>query len=346
MVKIGVVVFANNSGLGNQSRRLVELIRPSRILAIDSSGFSQNKDQHFDWYSGFSGYKVSGFPNNFEVRKFVQGLTHVLVCENPMNFYLLDACKRLGIKLYIASNYEFCDHLNKELTLPYKFLMPSYWHLDTMKSRFGDNIVEYLPPPIDPAEFATAREINIKRTNTPRFLHIAGTIAVNDRNGTLTLLQSLKTARSNFELVIRSQRELPRDYIVDDKRVRYIMEDERVVSKMYEDYDALILPRRYGGLSLTTNEALMSAMPVIMTDISPNNQLLPEQWLVKAKKTGEFTTRTAIDIYTASSLSLSKKIDSLTREVLDTMKLDAFEIGYNNFSHSVLRNKYQALWLQ
>ena len=143
--------------------------------------------------------------------------------------------------------------------------------------------VIYLPPPIDPNEFKEAREVNFKRKGTKRFLHMVGTLASKDRNGTLDLLQSLKYTKADFELVIHSQQELPREYMVDDRRVKYSMRNVENTSDLYKDFDALILPRRYAGLCLPTNEALISGLPVIMTDTSPNNEWLPKEWLVNVK---------------------------------------------------------------
>lgn len=343
-MKLGLIVFANDSGLGAQTRRLAYMLKPFRILAIDSTPFSKNKKQHFDWYSQLSGYEVNGFPNDREVRIFLRGLTHVFVCENPLNPNFFQIAKQMGVKVFLQTNYEFCDHLDKNLTNPYLFLMPSYWKIKEMQDRFGQ-IVEYLPPPIILDEFKNSREINMGRIGMPRFLHIVGTLAVNDRNGTLDLLKSLKYAKQDFELVIRSQHELPKEYISNDKRVKYIIENEPDQQKMYQDFDALILPRRYGGLSLTCNEALMSGMVVIMTDISPNNELLPKDWLVKSRKLGEFKTRAMIDLYSAVHKELGKKIDWLCKQDLNKSKLDAFEIGYNNFSDSVLRKKYEKLFI-
>lgn len=341
--KIGLIVFANDSGLGAQTRRLTYMIKPDRLLAINSSGFSKNKDQHLDWYSSFSGYKVNGFPQDHEVRKFLNGLTHVLVCENPLNHNLMSIAKQMGVKVFIQSNWEFCDHLDKDLELPFKFLMPSHWKNKEMKKRFGRHLVEYLPPPINPQEFQEAREVNLDR-NGNKFLHIVGTLAVNDRNGTLDLLEAVKLSQSQFELVIRSQHELPQEYMINDRRVKYIVENAKEAQDMYKDFDALILPRKYGGLSLTTNEALMSALPVIMTNVSPNNKLLPKNWLVKAEKEGEFFTRTTIDIHPVNQQLLSKKIDWLCKENLEEMKIKAFELGYDNFSETVLKTRYNKLW--
>lgn len=343
---LGVIVMGNNSGIGNQSRRYVNMLKPDRILYIDSTSFSKNKEQHMEWYDSFKGYKVDGFPTNREINVFLKGLTHVLVTENPMNFYMLDACKQAGIKLFIASNYEFCDHLNnRNLTLPYKFLMPSYWHLETMIEKFGADRVMYLPPPTDPNEFAQARETNFaRRGDRPKLLHIIGTLAVHDRNGTLDLLEALKYTQSDFELTIRSQHQLPKEYNTNDSRVRFAVEDIKDPQDMYKDFDALILPRRYGGLSLTTNEGLMSGLPIIMPDISPNNKLLPKEWVVQANKKGEFFTRTMIDIYEVKPQDLAQKIDWLLSQDLESIKIQAFDLGHSNFSPAVLRPKYEELF--
>lgn len=345
-MKLGLIAFSNNSGLGNQSRRLIYMLKPYRLLVVNASGFSRNKEQHNDWYDGFTGYKVNGFPTDTEVRVFLKDLTHVLVCENPLNFSLLSRAKSQGTKVYIQSNYEFCDHLReKNIELPTKFLMPSYWHMNTMKELFGEDKVMYLPPPIDPSEFKRARETNFNRkADKVKLLHVIGTLAAEDRNGTLDLLKSLDFTTSNFELTIRSQHELPEMYLSSDSRVKYIFENAKEPEDMYMGFDALILPRRYGGLSLTTNEALMSGLPVLMTDISPNDELLPKGWLFKANIKKQLYTRTWIDVYESQPEYIASKIDWLIDQDLEKLKVQAFDIGYNNFSDTSLKPKYDELF--
>ncbi len=346
MVKLGILAFSNNSGLGNQTRRLAQMLKPFRILLIDSRGFSKNKEYNKDWYSGFNGYTVGGFPTNREINVFLKGLTHVLVCENPLNFHLFSRARDLGIKTYCQSNYEFCDNLARpDLPTPDVFAMPSYWHVSTMSDKFGKDHVTYLPPPTNANEFMDAREINFNRKSEKlRFVHIIGTLAVHDRNGTLDLLESLAYTDKDFELVIRSQHALPEEYIFEDARITYAIENIKDPQDLYKDVDALILPRRYGGLSLTTNEALMSGLPVIMTDISPNNELLPKEWLFKAVKKSSFFTRTTIDIYGSEPKDIAKKIDWLFEQNIDNMKIQAFDLGHSNFSYSVLKPKYEAMF--
>jgi glycosyltransferase involved in cell wall biosynthesis len=332
MRKLGLMVRGDYGGISIQSRRLANFLKPERILYIDSRSFSKNKEQHPEWYDGFNGYKVDGFPTNREVIKFMQGLTHFLCIENPHNFLFFSLGKQKGIKTFCQTNYEFADNIrDPSLPLPDKFLMPSYWKLDEMKERFD---AEYLPPPINPEEFSTARDINLNRKGN-RFLHIVGTLAAEDRNGTLDLLKALKHTQSSFELIIRSQHPLPPEYMTDDHRVKYIIENTPETQDMYKDFDALILPRRYGGLSLPVQEALISGLPVLMPDISPNNQLLPKEWLFKARKKSELFTRMIIDVY--ESLDIAEKIDWLVNQDL---KAQAFEIGYNEFAESSLKERY------
>lgn len=346
MVKIGLICFGNNSGIGYQTKRLAEMIKPDRILYIDSTSFSKNKKQNTQWYSSFHGYKVDGFPTNYEIKTFLKGLTHVLCVENPLNYNLTSYAEKLGVKVYIQTNWEFNDFLDKkQLTLPYKFLMPSFWKIKEMEDIFGRDKVSYLPPPIDPNEFKEARETNFERKGRKRFLHVAGTVAAHDRNGTLDVIEAINHTREDFELVITSQHELPKEYMSSSSKIKYRIGGVGKPSDLYKDFDALILPRRYGGLCLPACEALMSALPVIMLDISPSKELLPKEWLINARKNNSFKTRTMIDVYQGNINSLAAKIDAFSMLDLQSEKIDAFEIGYNNFSESKLRGDYERLWM-
>lgn len=343
--KLGLIAFANSGGLGAQTRRLAKFLKPERVMVVDSSGFSPNKDLNYDWYKDFDYFTCAGFPSNKDVEKFLQNLTHVFTCENPYNFNLVYWGQKQGTKVYCQSNYEFCDNLDKPyLPVPDKFLMPSYWKIKEMEDLFGQDRVAYLPPPIDPAEFQKARQVNLKRTGKPRFLHIIGTVASYDRNGTLDLLDSVKLTKSDFELVVRTQHTLPMEYFLDDPRVKYEIGNTGTNAEMYEDFDALFLPRRYGGLSLTTNEALMSALPVVMTDISPNKTLLPKEWLVDTSLQIKFNARAWIDVHSVDFRKMANKIDWFATNDLSLAKEQAFKIGMDNFSEDALRADYARLF--
>lgn len=345
MRKLGLVVFSSDTGLGNQSRRLTHMLQPERILLIDNSNFSKNTTQHPEWYNGYNGWSVKGAPSNFAIDKFLNGLTHLFLLENPLNWYMVRRARKLGIKVYFHCNYEFCDNLKeRELPLPDKFVMPSPWMVEEMKQRFGEDRVVYLPPPLYANDYKEAREANFKRKTGRQFLHIAGTIAARDRNGTLDLLRALAFTDSQFTLTIKSQHPLPDEYMqFGDSRVRFSFGTEPEVSNLYKDYDAMILPRRYGGLCLPMAEALMAGLPVIMPDISPNNKILPAKWLVSAHQKEELMTRVAIPVYETSPAALALKIEELVDGIIDNDKAEAFDLAHQTFAPSNLKG-YDELW--
>ena len=44
------------------------------------------------------------------------------------------------------------------------------------------------------------------------------------------------------------------------------------------------------------NEALLSGLPVFMTNVSPNNQILPQDWLVESDSIGTIRTKVRINL--------------------------------------------------
>ena len=95
------------------------------------------------------------------------------------------------------------------------------------------------------------------------------------------------------------------------------------------------------------NEALISGMPVFMTDLSPNNQVLPKEWLVGATKITEFRAKSTIDVYGADPVELAKLIDNyvgMNKKLKQQVKRDALEIGIGSFSVDVLKDKYLELF--
>src|SRR5581483_7515404 len=67
---------------------------------------------------------------------------------------------------------------------------------------------------------------------------------------------------------------------------------------IYKKGSVLVLPRKYGGNCLPMNEALSAGMPVIMSNISPQADFLPDKWLVDAKESDiEFVPRVKIPVF-------------------------------------------------
>jgi hypothetical protein len=89
------------------------------------------------------------------------------------------------------------------------------------------------------------------------------------------------------------------------------------------------------------NEALMSALPVFMTDISPNNFILPPEWLIESEKIDRLLTRMTLDVYGADPKKLAICIDNYVNNInKDKEKKKAYDIGMQNFYVDTLKNKY------
>jgi glycosyltransferase involved in cell wall biosynthesis len=217
-------------------------------------------------------------------------------------------------------------------------LAPSLWRFEEVEEKFsGRCMVKYLPPPTDSQIFKRNKEVNSIRTN--KLLHIGGKAAIYDRNGTNSVIDMLKHSNSDYELVIKSQTIL--NIESEDKRITALVGNEINREDMYSGYDAMILPRKYAGLCLPMNEALMSGLPVFMTDISPNNIILHGRWLSDASFVKDFMARIGIKLYEADPKSLAKVVDKyFSQNNLSNDKQEAFDIGYNNFSSEKLKESY------
>lgn len=338
-MKLGIVVRADDTGLGNQTHELVKMLNPEKILIIDSSTFHNKNMQHYEWYEGRNMVISRGFPDNGVLLKFFEGLKVVMSCETFYNKRFVALARRKRIKTILQYNFEFLDYLsNNETVLPDVLLAPSLWRFEEVEERFSSKcLVKHLPPPTDENIFSNNKIINTKRTN--RLLHIGGKAAIYDRNGTDSVVDMLKYSKHDYELVIKSQTSLNIDR--SDSRLTPIVGNEKNREDMYRGYDAMILPRRYAGLCLPMNEALMSGLPVFMTNISPNNLILPKKWLAESYFVKDFMARIGIKLYEANPESLADIVDNyFLQNDLSKDKEEAFNIGYNLFSSKKLKDKY------
>jgi hypothetical protein len=341
-MRLGIIARSDNTGLGNQTRELVNMLNPDKIMLINSRFFNQNK-QHPEWYKGYNCQTtIKGFPTTTEIVEFLNDIDVVISCELFYNPKFVDLAKKRGIKTILQYNYEFLDYLaNPNQTLPDVLVAPSLWNFEDVVDKFGDKTsVVHLPPPTDINLFSEARKINKSKTHK-RLLHIAGKAAVKDRNGTNTVIEMLNYSSGDYELVVKTQSQL--DIKSNDPRLTIDASSPDSHQSLYEGFDAMILPRRYAGLCLPMNEALISALPVFMTNISPNNKVLPNDWLFNSTKIDQLQTRTMLDVYNGDAKMLGKLVDDYYGLYIPNLKDKAFNIGNDNFSIQSLKEKYISL---
>lgn len=338
-MKIGIIARADATGLGVQSRNWVRLLDPDKVIIIDSTSFNGNL-QYPERYAGYNSITINGFIKDEDIDAVLSGIDMILTFEIPYSYELVRRAKERGVRVVIQNNWEFTDYLqNKELTLPDKLVNHSYWCLDEQRRLFP-GITEYCPTPLFLEDYQEVYEHNLARSGKPRLLHVAGRRTHLDRNGTEDLLKAVSLIPEDveFDLVVKTQSVDIQGCGLDSRVV--IDSDSPVDEKeLYRDFDAMILPRRYAGASLPMNEALAAGLPVIMTDISPNNKILPSRWLVRSELKTSFMARTRIDVYSADHKSLADAI-SLATSFGVSEKKKARKIAIKEYSSKGVKKKW------
>jgi glycosyltransferase involved in cell wall biosynthesis len=141
------------------------------------------------------------------------------------------------------------------------------WRLAEMPA--GTRVV---PMPVEPPPKGFAPNAN--DANRPvRFVHTVGHAAQEDRAGTRIVAQAVKTLRARCEVHVWCQdRQLHVPFKIAGKGVDLTVRTGGVDDRwdLYRGGDVLVLPRRYGGLSLPSQEAMAAGLALVMTDCSPN----------------------------------------------------------------------------
>lgn len=323
-MKIGLLAFSTNTGLGIQTHNFYKHMKPHKTLIADLSKLNGMAVDHDKFPNAMI---ADGIPECRYMDWLTDDVDVVFVCETPLNYCLFEKAKAKNVPVILQYNYEFLDYLNQpRLEPPTVLAAPTIWHKNDVEKLNIAPVID-LPVPTD-ASNIDFREISECRTIS----HVAGRQAIHDRNGTITFIRAAMKCGGKFNYKIYAQS-------IDAATDRLIIEAQKSIDleviydipnyfDIYKDGDVMVLPRKYGGLCLPMQEALTAGMPVIMSDVEPNYQRLPKQWLVKAEKKGSFMTRTQIDLYETDVDHLAFKMCEFgDKEFMAWSNKEAIEIG-------------------
>lgn len=306
-MRLGLIARACNTGLGNQTWAFAQHLHPHKVLVVDVCDLSpKNLTLRLD---RFPGARVTqGLPSQEDCEWL---LTDVDVVYSAETFYargFVQMALDRGVATVLHVNPEFCDWLSEPgLPKPTLFACPSTWLYDQIPEP-----KMLLPMPVDTNHYPprTCPE------TAHSFRHVIGHPAIHDRAGTSDLLMALRKVTADVDVTITCQSEdYARQHLYKPLQLppNVTLTVDTTETENYWDIigdaDVLLAPRRFGGLYLTVNEGLGSGIPVIMTDISPNKDWLPPEWLVAADHMFDFMTRIRIGVYQAWPNSLARLID-------------------------------------
>lgn len=324
-MKIGLLAFSTNTGLGYQTLEFAQNMNPDKVLIADLSRHNGVQTHH----DRFKGARIDpcnspNYLSNESCEWLVDGMDVIFVCETPLNYYLFKYAKLKGVKIVQQFNYEFLDYFrNPNLPAPDIFAAPTNWNIQNVEN-LNLAKVERWPVPVDTNKI---RFRNITKAKT--LVHIIGRPAAHDRNGTRLFLLAAHYFGRRFKYKVYLQEPKESRAISHFKEIKSLLDRAKIElgenleiitdvadnSEMYTSGDILILPRKYGGLCLPMWEALSAGMPVIMPFISPNDDILPHNWLTRAYISSNFHAHTNIDLYDANPAHLMETIEFVAKDI-------------------------------
>lgn len=341
-MRIALLAYATDTGLGHQTQEFYKHMRPAKTLIADLSDFN-GMPLFLDRFDVDENVKaVKGIPNCDAMDWLSNDVDVIFICETPLNYCLFEKAKRKGVPVVLQYNYEFLDYLQRSEEAPAVLAAPSSWNRDKVEQLGIAPVVDW-PVPTNTDDI---KPRTIEKAQT--FVHIAGKEAAHDRNGTFTFLEAaIKTGkRYKYRLYVQnaSERLRKRITVVSRDIDVEMIENTPNYTDIYKSGDVLVMPRKYGGLCLPMQEALAAGMPVIMSDVSPNDQRLPKQWLVKATKKSSFMARTEIDIYETDVDHLAYKMAQFATddEFMRWSNLEAIRLG-KELSWDTLKSYYESM---
>lgn len=304
--RLGLIARADNRGLGQQTWAVFRHLWPAATMVVDCPSQKPLRLR----LERFPGAQVvRGFPSLDDFRRFVDGVDVVYTAETGYGLGLWDAADAAGVSTVLHANFEFWDSADRPTVLT----AASPWHLGDYPPG-----TEVLPVPIELDRFSVS---SAAAGTARRWLHPVGRPAIKDRNGTLDVLRALELVRSPIWVLITCQESgyvggLINQYgirIPDHVELSIDSTDHVNYWTKYVDVDAVVLPRRFGGLCLPANESVGAGVPVVMPDISPN-EWLPSEWLVGAREAGTFMAKRMVKYFRCEPAVLADRIDVLSSD--------------------------------
>jgi glycosyltransferase involved in cell wall biosynthesis len=261
-MRIGLIARADDRGLSHLTWEFARNIRPDKILIVDMG--DERFPTYHDRYDALADLVVvwsyQHGDRSPDAHRWLEGLDVVFTAET---FYGLDnVIENYGVK---TVKYVMPEFYRADDPKPTATWLPTWWLADDVPF---DLIMEWPCP----ADRWFNSETPLRRQNeTLRVVMPAGNRALHDRNGSKIFLQALRHVKQPVEATVWTQ---DRTFSAATKLPINVSYQLRRHATNYWDIAAgahlVVIPRRYGGLSLPAIEALGAGAALAMTDCDPN----------------------------------------------------------------------------
>lgn len=245
---------ADHRGLATLTAIMWRCLRPAKTVVVDMGAHSPT--EFHDGQYGPDAETVAYddlLAGGYDFAGFLDGLDVVVTFEIPYDWRLYTEARRAGVRTVQLTMPELDAHQRQpDLPRPDVFALPTPWLAD----RYPGSPV--LPVPCEPF--------------TPQHGNLVvhpGALAMKDRNGTRTVIDA--SDHSRHHLVIRCQAPPERPW----RHARVEVDDLADNRHLFDGAALVVVPRRYGGLSLVIQEAMAAGLPVLVGAHDPYADAIP-----------------------------------------------------------------------
>lgn len=248
MKKLGIIARADQGGLATQSIAISEHLPVAKALIVDlgEAGRGECKPEKI---KADDVRVIHNLPQPEDARWLCTGIDSLWSAETFYADHLVARAKAHKVKTFLHTNPELYD---RRAAAPDVHFVPTDWEAH----RVPDAKVLWWP--MDPKPTTPVR------LQARHFVHVS-LPAMADREGTETVLEMLRLVQRPAQWTIR-RNEGERLKPLHNKDLHLVVHDKHPQNNwdvIPEHADVLVLPRRYGGLSLVAQEACERGMVVI-----------------------------------------------------------------------------------
>lgn len=268
--RLGLIARCDARGLGHLTKSFFDHMHPDKTLVIELD-FGE-WDQHPEWYDHPAReVEVVSVGPDLRLRRsvidgFLKGLDVVYTAETWYDDTLVRRAHALGVKVVCHGMPELCDHRKSQTPAgPVEWWWPTGWLTDN--PLLPDGPIVPIPHLSKPDHCMTASP----SVGPLQVLHVAAA-AMADRNGTNAFAAAMNLVEADINITIVDQgARNPRVIdMIDRHAIAYSDgNDDRWIN--YVGQHVLVHTRRYGGLSITANEAAAAGLALVLTDRYPEN---------------------------------------------------------------------------
>lgn len=296
---VGMIVRADQGGLAAQTWEMARHVPSWKLLVIDLGhrGRGVSRPERFQGLAPHVRV-CHGNPPETDLAWLCDGVRSVYTAEGTYGDRLPYIAAMVGVRLVVHANPELWCERSRDATT--RVVLPTHWETHRVPA------ATIMPVPVDRdrVEFSHRRHV---RT----FWH-PGAPAMEDRNGTRLVLDALPHVEEGCTVILTGTGRTGHERI---GRVNVEHRGEREhYWQGYADADAMLLPRRYGGLSLPVQEALSAGMPVVMLETGPYAGV-PGVVTIPTTSHYDFPMKGGIfPVWDGSPMALAAAMDALVRD--------------------------------